>query len=72
MAATFKIGNECGYELLCIFGKTEITNKNLDKFGDGCYELYHKKLHQFDLEKLPPISSSMRQQILRAYLQCYL
>ena len=35
-----------------------ISNQNLDKFDDLRYELYQKKLYQFDLEKFPPISSS--------------
>ena len=81
----FKIANKCGYELLCFFvGKTEITdeiirnaeillskcisNLNLDKFDDLKFELYYKK----DLEKFPPTSSSIRQQMLWTYLQCHL
>ena len=36
------------------------------------YELYHKKLHQVNLEKFPPKISSIRQHILWAYLQCHL
>ena len=34
-------------------------------------EVYHKKLQHFDLQKFPPISSSGRQHILHAYLQCH-
>ena len=70
------------------FGKTELTDEiisnaekfflkfisdqNLDKFDDIRNELYHKKLHQFTLEKFPSTSSSIRQLILQAYLQCHL
>ena len=83
-SATLKTVNECDYELLCFFGKTELTDEiisnaekfllkcvsdqNLDKFDNIRYELYHKKLHQFDVEKFPHTSNSTRQYILRAYL----
>ena len=82
-SAALKTVNECGYEL-CFFGKTELTgeiisnvekfllkcvsDQNLDKSDDIRYELYHKKLHQFDVEKFPHTSNSIRQYILRAYL----
>lgn len=49
-----------------------ISNLNLDKFDDLKFELYYKKLYHFDLQKFPPTSSSIRQNIPRAYLQCYL
>ena len=34
------------------------------------YETFHDKKFAFDLEKLPPTSTSIRQHILRAFLQC--
>lgn len=70
------------------FGKTEITDEitgnsekfllkciskeNLDKFDDQGYELYHKKLNKFNVVKLPPTSSSVRQHTLWVYLHCHL
>lgn len=78
--AAFKTASKCGYELLWFFGKTEIANevigdaekfflicicnKNLDKFNDLEYKLNHKRLHQFNLEKFPPLSSSIRKHII--------
>ena len=49
-----------------------ISDQNLNKFDDIMYEQHRKKLHLFDLEKFPPTSSSIRQQILSAYSQCHL
>ena len=49
-----------------------ICNKNVGKFNDLRYKLYHKKLHQFNLEKFPPTSSSVRKHVIRVYLQCHL
>ena len=86
--AALKTENECGYELLSFFGNTELTDEiisnaeksvlrrisdqNLRKFDDMRYELYLKKLNQVNLENFPPTISSMRQHILRAYLQSHL
>ena len=77
-----------GNEVLCFFGKSELTENMIDdaekyllhcvshecisSFDELRNDTYHKKLQQFDLEKFPPTSSSIRQHTLRAYLQCHL
>ena len=87
-AAALKTVNSCGYEHLCFLGKHELTNEiiynaeqfflrcisneKLDSFDDLRYDVYHKKLQEFDLEKLPATSGAIKQHVLRAYLQCHL
>ena len=39
-------------------------------FDELRYEIYHNEKFTFDLEKLPPTSTSIKQHILRAYIQC--
>ena len=72
---------------LCFFGKHELTNEmiysaeqfllrcisneKLDSFDNLGY-VYHKKLLEFDLEMFLATSSTIKQHILRAYLQCHL
>ena len=41
-------------------------------FDDLRYEVYHEKIFQFHLEKLPATSESMKQHIWCAYFQAYL
>ena len=73
-AAALKTANACGYEHLCLFGKHELTNEmiyndeqfllrcisneKLDLFDDLRYDVYHKKLQEFDLEKFPATSGA--------------
>ena len=45
---------------------------NLDCFDDLRYEIYDDKKFQFDMEKFPPTSKSIKQHIRRAYLQSHL
>ena len=42
-----------------------------DSFDDLRCEIYHDKKFQFDLEKFPPTSDSIKEHIRRAYLQCH-
>ena len=72
----------------CYFGKIEIsesmtadaerflvqciTSDDTDNFDELHFNNYHKKHLQFDIERFPPISASIRQHILPAYLQCYM
>ena len=83
-----KKGNKNAYNLLCYFGKNEIsesmiadaekflvqciTSDDTDNFDDLRFNVYHKKHLQFDTERFPPTSASIRQHILHAYLQCYM
>ena len=76
-----------GHKHLCFFGKHELTNEmiysaeqfllrcisneKLDSFDNLGY-VYHKKLLEFDLEMFLATSSTIKQHILRAYLQCHL
>ena len=87
-AAALKPANAFGYKHLCFFGKQELTkgmiynadrfllrcisNEKLDSFDNLRYDVYHKKLQEFDFEKFPVTSSAIKQHILRAYLQCHL
>ena len=43
-----------------------------NKFDDICFETYHQKSFQLDLEKLPTTSSSIHIHMKGAFLQCYL
>ena len=77
-----------GHNLSYSFGRDEISNQmiaNAEKFLLNCitksnentfdelrYIVYHEKHLQFDIERFPPTSASVRQHILRAYLQCYM
>ena len=47
-------------------------DEKLNSFDDLRYDVYHKTLQEFDLEKFPTTSSAIKQHILRAYLQCHL
>ena len=49
-----------------------ISTEKLDSFDDLGYDVYHKKLQELDLGKLPVTSSAIKQDIPRAYLQCHL
>ena len=44
----------------------------LATFNDLRFEKYHSKAFHFDLEKLPPTSSSIRNHIQWAYFQSYI
>ena len=86
--AVLKTANACGYEHLNFFGKHElrnemiynaeqfllrcISNEKLDSSDNLRYDVYHKKLQEFDLEKFSATSSAIKQHIQRIYLQCYL
>ena len=81
-------GMKNGYNLLYTFGRDEIndqmiadaekfllsfiTNHKVDTFDELQYIVYHEKHLQFDIERFPPTSASVRQHILRAYIQCYI
>ena len=83
-----KEGIKNSYNLLYTFGKDKIsiqmiadaekfivnciTSHNVDTFNELPYLVYHKKHLKFDIERFPPTSASVRQHILRAYLQCYI
>ena len=83
-----KEGANIGYEVLYSFGSDElseemiadaekfllkcITNHDVDTFNQLRFIVYHEKHLQFDIERFPPTSDSIRQHILRAYLQCYI
>ena len=72
----------------CYFGKNEIsenmindaekflfqciTSDDTDNFDDLRFNVYHKKHLQFDIERSPATSASIRQHILRTYWQCYM
>ena len=47
-------------------------DEKLNSFDDLRYDVYHKTLQEFDLEKFPTTSSAIKQHILRAYWQCHL
>ena len=77
-----KTTGRCGYELLYLFGKIELTDHmfaNAEKFLLQCLssneklkyydELRNEVCHQKQHRK--PISSCIRLHIRRAYLQCY-
>ena len=49
-----------------------ITSDDTNNFDDLCFNVYHEKHLQFDIERFPPTSASIRQHILCAYLQCYM
>ena len=49
-----------------------ITSDDTDNSDELGFNVYHKKLLQFDTERFPPTSTSIRQHILRAQLQCYM
>ena len=77
-----------GHSLLYRFGRDEIseemiedaekflllcvTKHNVDTFDELRFIVFHEKFQEFDIEKFPPTSASIRQHILRAYLQCYI
>ena len=54
------------------FQRNSISNEKLDSFDNLRYDVYHKTLQVFDLEKFPATSSAVKQHILRAYLQCHI
>lgn len=76
-----------GYKLLYYFGGDKlseqmindaenflfkcITKHDADKFNE-LFIIYHKIDLQFDLQCFPPISESLRQQIMRAHFCCYI
>ena len=82
-----KKGNKNAYNLLCYFGKNEIsesmiadaekvlvkciTSDDIDNFDDLRFNVYHKKHLQFDIEQFPPTSASFRQHI-HPYLKWYM
>ena len=49
-----------------------ITKHCVDTFDELRLMVYHEKHLQFDIERSPPTSDSIRQHILRAYLQSYI
>ena len=75
------------FELLSGFGQRALTAEmidNAEKFLLKCitkhqvktfdelrYTVYHEKHLEFDIERFPPTSDSIRQHIMRAYLQCF-
>ena len=79
-----KEGANNGYDLLYSFGREElsvqmiadaekfllkcITKHDVDTFNELRFIVYHEKHLQFDIERFPPTSDSIRQHILRAYL----
>ena len=81
-----KKANESAYNLLYYFGKNEIsqnmiadaekflvqciTSDDTNNFDELRFNVYHKKHLQFDIERFPPTSASIRQHILCAYLRC--
>ena len=87
-AKAIKEGMKNGYDLLYTFGRDDIndemissaekfllnciTSHDVDTFDKLRYTVYHEKHLQFDIERYPPTSATIRQHILRAYLQCYL
>ena len=78
---------EQNYELLSGFGQEELSEEmisNAEKFLLKCvtkhevntfdelrYVVYHEKYSQFDIERFPPTSDSIRLHISRGYLQCF-
>lgn len=48
------------------------NNRSIFTFDDLRFEKFHQKSSSFDIEHLPPTSSSIRYHVLRAYLQSYL
>ena len=48
-----------------------VTKHEIDTFDDLRYLVYHEKYQEFDIDRFPPTSDSIRQHILRAYLQSY-
>ena len=49
-----------------------ISNKSgTETFDESRFKLYHSNSVKFDLEKLPPTSTSIEKHIKRAYYQCY-
>ena len=86
--AALKTANACGYEYLCFFGKHELTYVMIYNAAQFLlrYILNWKarfiwrfkmwrlkqKLQEFDLEKFLATSSTIKQHILRASLQCHL
>ena len=85
--ASFIEGANNDYELLYSFGRNElsdditdaekfllkcITKHAVDTFNQLRFIVYHEKHQQFDIERFPTTSDSIRQHILRAYLQCYI
>ena len=45
---------------------------DVDSFDELRFLVYHEKHLQFDIERFPPTSASIKQHILRVYLQCYM
>ena len=49
-----------------------ISNKSgAETFDELRFKLYHSNSVKFDLQKLPPTSTSIEKHIKRAYYQCY-
>ena len=48
-----------------------ITKHDVKAFDELRYVVYHDKHLDFNIERFPPTSDSIRQHIMRAYLQCY-
>ena len=77
-----------GYDLLHRFGREELSEEmigdaerfllmcaskhDVSTFDDLRYVVYHEKYQEFSIEKFPPTSASIREHILRAYLQTYM
>ena len=47
-----------------------VTKHNVNTFDELRYVVYHEKHLEFNIKRFPPTSDSIRQHILRAYLQC--
>ena len=47
------------------------NDKNIQTFDHLCFQTYHKKSFQLDLEKLPCMSNSIQLHIKCSFLQCY-
>ena len=61
------ISNAEQFLVKCVSSSKSHSHTSFDEFR---YETYHNKKFTFDLEKLPPTSTSIKQHIRRAYLQC--
>ena len=47
------------------------NDKNIQTFHDLCFQTYHKKSFQLDLENLPCMSNNTQLHIKCSFLQCY-
>ena len=48
-----------------------VTKHDVKSFDELRYVVFHKKYLEFSIERFPPTSDSIRQHIMRAYLQSY-